>query len=243
MTGLWNVLWVPLLAQLLDRLFHPLDNLLSVQQRRQVGFGEGVRLLLQEHGWRGLYLGFLRPFLTFGLARVTMTSFYMNMKWVLLDLGAPFTGTVILCGLAAGAIDATLTVSGENVRTRAVFKLPAPQVWRDHFLGYEALLARSLMGATLILAGSDLLMRGEWVPDWLHLPGTAAFSMGVVSQLFTSPADIWKNKIIAEPQFSPGTHLATLVAEREFYTGIGTKMLRMGLGAAVVVSTLHGLRR
>lgn len=234
-------LLIPLFAQLLDRLLHPLDNVLSIQQKTGYGFLATVLHIYKSQGLRGFYAGFKRPFLTFGLARVAMTSFYMNFKFYLLSLEYTFLPSVLLCGLLAGAIDATLTAPGENYRTRAVFQLNPPKGVRENYTGYSALLLRSIFGATIILAGSDILITHAGDMPFIHHPFLAAFTMGIFSQVFTSPLDVWKNAIISDPKIRPLAHLQNIVSNQQLYRGLRTKMLRMGLGAGVVISTLYAL--
>lgn len=230
-----------LIAQSFDRLLHPLDNVLSVQQKYSLSIIESFNFIKSRYGLKGFYRGFFQPFLTFGIARIIMLSTYYHLKYYLMKENFSYS-CIIFCGIIAGIVDATLTAPAENYRIRSLFALRnEPKKISHNYRGYIALLLRSILGASIILAGTDLLILSRVFPSVINSYFLCALFTGIISQFFTSPFDVWKNLIMSDNTKTPYEHLSSMIAAKNFYSGIMTKMIRMGLGSGIVISIMNYL--
>lgn len=240
----YKTVFVPALAQSLDRFLHPLENILSVQQKTGKNMTKAIMHIYKEKGVQGFYNGFKLPFFLFSPSRILMNSFYFNMKDVFLDQSMSFMHSLLFCSIGAGIIDATISTPAENYRTRKILNIKNPLTFSDFYTGYKAMLCRSVIGVTMILGGTDLLLSSNILPTYMHNPFVCSFIMGVLSQFFTSPFDVIKNELIASADRSVTFKdtFKKILFEKTYYRGLPTKMIRMGFGSAVVISTIYALK-
>ena len=197
---IYETLIIPICANFLDRiLFHPVDNVLSYQQSRGGGILSAIKDIITEKGYSGFYSGFLYLFFTIGPVRIIVCSFYYNVSAYLINQGIyPNFLVLIYCSLLTGIIDATLICPAELIRVRKVFKLEIPKKWNDFYIGYLPILTRCIFGCLFTFFGSDILLSYGIISDSAYAPFIAGFIMGIIAQIFTTPADVWKNKVMTD---------------------------------------------
>lgn len=229
----------PLIAYSADRIIlHPLENILSHVQKRG---GNAIKTTQTLYKEGSLYFGFIKPFLTFGPAKISMLGFYYFSLNVLNNWGVSFVISCLIAGIGAGIIDATLTCPGEVHRTRTLFGTQKPVNLKQFYTGYLSLLARSLTGAPIILAGASLLIHYECLPKPICNGYWAGFIMGFLSQFITSPIDMIKNEMMSKQETNYREVISKVLQERSAYRGLLTKIIRVSLGSAVIIGCIDSL--
>ena len=233
--NLYQVVWVPLIAYTAERLLHPLDNIISVQQKIHKGPLAAILWIHSRHGLPGFYAGLIEPLLIFGVARVAMISCYFQCKTHWMNKGIAWQAAVFGAGFLAASIDAIGTLRPEYYRTCKIFQIPLPSKITNYLKSFIPLWIRCVVGVFTILAASDLIVQKRLLGEFSH-PFLAGLLTGSLSQWFIIPIDYWKTLWMI-----PNDQRGNQRKWQHIYLGISAKMLRMGLGSGVVIAVIFAL--
>jgi hypothetical protein len=232
-----KIIVIPGAGSLLDRVLnHPLDNILSLQQKDQLNFMQALRKMRDEYGfseiYKSFYKGFLYPFVSVAPAKLVVISFYYNFEdFIRTSFYLESWQSYLISAIGASCIDVMLTCPAENYRVKKIFGIIPEINFKHLYHGLFPLFIRSLLGNCLMFAGSSILFTYGFVSQTF----TAALICCFLYQYLTIPVEAWKNNVMSDKEFkSIWHHLNSIFTLEKMTNGVGVKLIGTIIGAFII---------
>lgn len=254
---------VPAAVALFERLsMHPVDTLITVQQKENLSVLRAARHIHQNHGFFGFYKGLSYPLvMSTPPAAILIYGSYEAFKRTLsaknLDKTSSFAASSLMTGFLVSAISTPL--DAKRIRDTFDIKTSHLKGMPFYYRGFLSNTAKMLLHSMIVLGGTDLFK------NWLDRYGKTSSDervrkaldannsyttfaggllLGSAAQLATTPLDVIKTKIMSDygaNRMSFWEQARTAYRESNLFTASGSRVIRFGLHSAIMLGCMNVL--
>lgn len=242
---------VPAVVALIEKIImHPVDTLLTFQQKEKMRPKQAVKHIYNRYGSGGFYRGLTLPvLLSAPLGGVAVYGAYAALKDKLPQYTS-FTKTqnFLLSAGLTGIFLSLLSTPIEAGRVRATFGIQATskKYLNYYYRGFVPNTIKLAVSAMVMLGGTDVA-KDQLERKKLSKPDDSSsvfflgLGMGLVGQIISTPIDVIKTKVMedASARHTLFQHARQAFHERNIFTGLSTRIIRFGCQPAIMLGLMH----
>lgn len=234
----------PSVGAMIDKLaLHPLDTVILFQQSKQMDLLQSARYIQQHYGISGYYKGLSTKLVLASMpAQVMVYGSYSGAKYLLGQHSSlNNTKQQLASSAITGMIASPVFCALEAKRARDTCQLSEHFKWRANvvFRGFVPVFFKGLLHPTVALAGADALK--PYTQAFDRNGFTAGLISGSLAQVFTTPLDVAKTKMMTDydqPRPSFVEKLQHCYRENQLFNSLGSRAIRLGLNNSVIIGTM-----
>jgi hypothetical protein len=258
---------VPSCSSLLEKVsMHPIDTVLTVQQKNNITARKAIKAIYNEVGLLGFYRGMSYPLLfsTPFAAMLLYGSYAWFRDFFSHTAKLDPTKNLIATSISAGLLFSLISTPIEAKRVRDTFgiksKYPKNKILY-YYRGFVPNTIKMLSSTAIILSGTEILKKKlddysktvhndalQKILNARH-PYTAflgGFILGGVAQIISTPLDVVKTKVMCDYEensrrLSNWQQLTRVYKERSLFRGLTTRIVRLGGHSGIMLGFMQML--
>lgn len=228
-------------AAVIDRiLFHPIDNLITMQQKNGLSCYYNYKLLNQQ-GYTKFYTGFCWSFVSAIPVRVsTYSTFFISKDWFTEKWHQNHVQSTLQAATLSGIAEALVIFPSDLVRTRSVLSSQPAKLHYATFISFAFLTTRLIVENNIALTGATITldyMHNQNIEKKPELSSLIGLATGMASQIFSAPLDTLKS-LSMDNHKRKFKEQVDLLIKMGIFRGVGAKVLRAGLCNATVFTVI-----
>jgi hypothetical protein len=261
---------IPSLVALIEKFsMHPLDTIITFQQKENFSFIKSIQHIFQKHGLRGYYKGLSYPLILSAPPGIIIVyGSYEGSKEIFSQYKLDKLENTLISSQLTGLLASVVATPLEAKRIRDTFEvkiLKPNNLFTYYYRGFLPNTIKMCLHAAIALAGTDAfkyklnklgedsgqeMIRNLSNFNNAYTSFLGGLLFGGLAQVITTPIDFIKTKIMSDYQsgterksLSFWQHTSAAYREKQLFTALGSRTLRLGLHTSVVLGCMSALNQ